>query len=74
MESSFKNRNIEAMFTIILGKLEIIEEKLDKTSYPPEEALDSGFIERVNGASNEITKGKRLEFESMDDFFSSIEQ
>ncbi len=74
MESSFKNRNIEAMFTRIISKLERIEEKLDETSYPPEEALNSDFIERVNAANNEITKGKRLEFESMDDFLSSIEQ
>ncbi|KAF5422024.1 MAG: hypothetical protein C5S44_05495 [Candidatus Methanocomedens sp.] len=74
MESSFENRNIEAMFTRILGKLERIEEKLDETSYPPEETLNSDFIERVNASNNEITKGKRLEFESMDDFLSSIEQ
>ena len=74
MESSFENRNIEAMFTRILGKLERIEEKLDENSYPPEETFNSDFIERVNAANNEITKGKRLEFESMDDFFSSIEQ
>ena len=74
MESSFENRNIEAMFTRIRGKLERIEEKLDETSYPPEEALNSDFIERVNAANNEITKGKRLEFESMDDFLNSIEQ
>ena len=74
MESSFKNRNIEAMFTRILSKLERIEEKLDETSYPPEETFNSDFIERVNAANNEITKGKRLEFESMDDFLSSIEQ
>ena len=74
MESSFENRNIEAMFTRIRGKLERIEEKLDETSYPPEEALNSDFIERVNAANNEITKGKRIEFESMDDFLSSIEQ
>jgi len=74
MESSFENRNIEAMFTRILGKLERIEEKLDETSYPPEETFNSDFIERVNAENNEITKGKRLEFESMDDFLSSIEQ
>jgi len=74
MESSFENRNIEAMFTRILGKLERIEEKLDETSYPPEETFNSDFIERVNASNNEITKGKRLEFESMDDFLSSIEQ
>ena len=74
MESSFKNHNIEAMFSRILGKLERIEEKLDETSYPPEEALNSDFIERVNATNNEIIKGKRLEFESMDDFLSSIKQ
>ncbi|MCD4841831.1 MAG: hypothetical protein K8R08_07515 [Methanosarcinales archaeon] len=74
MESSFKNRNIETMFARILGKLERIEEKLDETSYPPEEAFNSDFVERVNTADNEIIKGKRLEFESMDDFLSSIEK
>ena len=74
MESSFKNRNIETMFARILGKLERIEEKLDETSYPPEEAFNSDFVERVNTADNEIIKGKRLKFESMDDFLSSIEK
>ncbi|MDW7775563.1 MAG: hypothetical protein SCH39_04385 [Methanosarcinales archaeon] len=74
MESSFKNRNIEMMFARILGKLEKIEEKLDETSYPPEEALNSDFVERVNTIDNEIKKGKRIEFESMDDFLSSIEK
>jgi len=74
MESSFKNRNIETMFARILGKLERIEEKLDENSYPPEEAFNSDFVERVNTADNEIIKGKRLEFESMDDFLSSIEK
>jgi len=74
MESSFKNRNIETMFARILGKLEKIEEKLDETSYPPEEALNSDFVERVNTIDNEIKKGKRIEFESMDDFLSSIEK
>jgi len=74
MESSIKNCNIEAMFTRILSKLERIEEKLDETSYPPEETLNSDYTERVNDANNEITKGKRLELKSMDDFLSSIEQ
>lgn len=74
MESSIKNRNIETMFVRILSKLERIEEKLDETSYPPEEAFISDFVERVNTTDNEIMKGKRLEFESMDDFLSSIEQ
>ena len=63
MESSFKNRNIETMFARILGKLERIEE-----------AFYSDFVERVNTADNEIIKGKRLEFESMDDFLSSMEK
>ena len=74
MESSFKNRNIETMLARILGKLERIEEKLDETSYPPEEAFDSDFVERVNTADKDIKKGKHLEFESMDDFLSSIEK
>ena len=74
MESSFKNRNIETMLARILGKLERIEEKLDETSYPPEEAFNSDFVERINTADNEIKKCKYLEFESMDDFLSSIEK
>ncbi len=74
MESSFKNRNIETMLARILGKLERIEEKLDETSYPPEEAFNSDFVERINTADNEIKKGKHLEFENMDDFLSSIEK
>ena len=74
MENSLKNRNIETMFSRILGKLERIEDKLDENSYPPEEAFNSDFVERVITAGNEIRKGKRLEFESMDDFFNSIEK
>ena len=74
MENSYKSHDIEIMFTKILGKLERIEEKLDESSYPPEETLKSDFIERVKTAEKEISKGKCLDFESMDDFLKSVEK
>lgn len=74
MENSFKGHDIEMMFTKIMGKLERIEEKLDESSYPPEEAFKSDFIERVKTAEKEIIRGKCLDFESMDDFLKSVEK
>jgi hypothetical protein len=55
-----------------IGKLERIEEKLDISSYPPEEALRSDFIQRVKNAEKEISKGKCLNFESMNEFLKSL--
>jgi hypothetical protein len=72
MENSFKGHDIEMMFTKIIGKLERIEDKFDESSYPPEETLKSDFIERVKTAEKEISKGKCLDFESMDDFLKSV--
>ncbi len=74
MENSFKAHNIEMMFTKIMGKLDIIEKKLEESSYPPEETLSSEFIERVKTAEKEISKGNYLEFESMDDFLKSVDE
>ena len=74
MENSYKGHDIEMMFTKILGKLERIEDKLDESSYPSEETFKSDFIERAKTAEKEISKGKCLEFESMDDFLKSVEE
>jgi hypothetical protein len=74
MENSYKGHDIEMMFTKIIGKLDRIEEKLDETNYPPEETFKSDFVERVKTAEKEISKGKGLDFESMDDFLKSVEK
>lgn len=74
MENLFKGHDIEMMFRRIIGKLEIIEEKLDENFYPAEETLKSDFIERVNIAERDVSKGKCLEFDNMDDFLKSIEK
>jgi hypothetical protein len=74
MENVFKSHDIEMMFTRIIGKLEIIEEKLDENYYPAEETLRSDFVERVKAAERDVSKGKCLEFDNMDDFLNSIEK
>lgn len=74
MENLFKDHDIEMMFTRILGKLERIEEKLDENYYPAEETLKSDFIERVKTAERDVSKGKCLDFDNMDDFLNSIEK
>ncbi len=74
MENTVKGHDIEMMLTKIIGKLERIEEKLDETHYPPEETLKSDFVERVKTAEKEISKGKCLVFESVDDFLKSVEK
>ncbi|HIH44548.1 MAG TPA: hypothetical protein HA257_05590 [Candidatus Methanoperedenaceae archaeon] len=74
MENSYKGHDIEMMFTKIIGKLERIEEKLDETSYPPEETLKPDFVERIKTAEKEILKGSCVAFDSMDDFLKSVEK
>lgn len=74
MENSFKGHDIEMMFTRILGKLEIIEEKLDENYYPAEETIKSDFVERVKTAERDVSKGKCFDFDNMDDFLKSIEK
>ena len=74
MENSYKGHDIEMMFTRIIGKLDRIEEKLDENNYPAEETLKSDFVGRVKTAEKEISKGKCLDFENMDDFLNSVEK
>ncbi len=73
MDSLYGDMNIKALFMEIIGKLERIEEKLDETTYPQEEFFKSDFVERVKAAEKDISDGKYLEFESMDDFLDSVE-
>nr|QNO41339.1 hypothetical protein CJOJDLJA_00006 [Methanosarcinales archaeon ANME-2c ERB4]QNO47250.1 hypothetical protein MIECKFHB_00001 [Methanosarcinales archaeon ANME-2c ERB4]QNO48131.1 hypothetical protein IFEFHKNF_00001 [Methanosarcinales archaeon ANME-2c ERB4] len=73
MDSSYGDLNIKALFMEIVGKLERIEEKLDETTYLQEEFFKSDFVERVKSAEKDISDGKYLEFESMDDFLDSVE-
>ena len=73
MDSLYGDLNIKAMFMEIVGKLERIEEKLDETTYLQEEFFKSDFVERVKAAEKDISDGKYLEFESMDDFLDSVE-
>ena len=73
MDELYSDLDIKTMFVKIIGKLERIEEKLDETTYPHEEFFKSDFIERVIVAENEISDGKYLEFERMDDLLDSIE-
>ena len=73
MDSSYRDLNIKALFMEIVGKLERIEEKLDETTYLQEEFFKSDFVERVKAAEKDISDGKYLEFESMDDFLDSVE-
>ncbi len=74
MEILFKGQDIEMMFTRIIGKLERIEDKLDENYYPAEETLRSDFVERVKTAERDVSKGKCLEFDNMDEFLNSIEK
>ncbi|RZN40539.1 MAG: hypothetical protein EF813_03195 [Methanosarcinales archaeon] len=73
MDSSYGDLNIKALFMEIVGKLERIEEKLDEATYLQEEFFKSDFVERVKSAEKDISDGKYLEFESMDDFLDSVE-
>ena len=73
MDNSYAAQHIEAMFAKILGKLDGIERQLNEIHYPLEETFKHEFLEQVKTAEKDIANGKCLEFESMDDFFGSIE-
>jgi hypothetical protein len=73
MDNLYGDLDIKTLFVKIIGKLERIEEKLDETTYLQEEFFKSDFVERVKAAEKDISDGKYLEFESMDDFLDSVE-
>lgn len=73
MDNLYGDLDIKTLFVKIIGKLERIEEKLDETTYLQEEFFKPGFVERVKSAEKDISDGKYLEFESMDDFLDSVE-
>ena len=73
MDSLYGDMNVKALIMEIVGKLERIEEKLDENTYLQEEFFKSDFVERVKAAEKDISDGKYLEFESMDDFLDSVE-
>jgi len=48
--------------------------RASKTTYPPEERLDPEFIKDVERSRQEVLKGKGIRFNTVDDFFNSLEQ
>jgi hypothetical protein len=50
-------RNVEAILSDIVTRLERIEEKIDETIYPPESAIKPEFAIHVKKARAEIKKG-----------------
>jgi len=73
MDSLYSDLDVKTLFVKIIGKLDRIEEKLDETTYLQEAFFRSDFVERVKAAEKDISDGKYLEFESMDDFLDSVE-
>ena len=67
------DRNVEAILSDIVSRLERIEEKIDENVYPPESAIKPEFVRQVKKARSEIKKRKGKSYNSADDFFKEIE-
>ncbi len=67
------NKNVDAILSDIVARLERIEEKIDENVYPPESAIRPEFVKQVKKARADIKKGKGKSYHSAEDFFKEIE-
>jgi len=67
------DKNVDAILSDIVARLERIEEKIDENVYPPESAIRPEFVKQVRKARADIKKGKGTSYNSADDFFREIE-
>jgi hypothetical protein len=45
-----------------------------KKTYPPEKCLNPEFIKEVECSKQDVTDGKGIKFNTVDDFFNSFEK
>ena len=74
MDASADSQNIGIMLQKILGKLEVIEERLYEIEYPDESTIRAGIIEEVIEAEKETDSGNYIECDSARSFIESLKQ
>lgn len=74
MSTTTDSQNIEIMLQKILGKLEVIEERLCELEYPAESTIKPEIIEEVLEAEKETDAGNYLECRSAKDFIENLKR
>ncbi len=74
MSTTTDSQNIEMMLQKILGKLEVIEERLCELEYPAESKIKPEFIDEVLEAEKEIDAGNYLECSSARAFIDQLKR
>ena len=74
MDTTTDSQNISMMLQKILGKLEIIEERLYELEYPAESTIKTGIIKEVIEAEKEIDTGNYVECDSARTFIENLKR
>lgn len=74
MDTTMDSQNIGMMLQKILGKLEIIEERLYELEYPAESTIKAEIIDEVMEAEKEIDTGNYVECDSAKTFIENLKQ
>ncbi len=74
MDTTMDSQNISMMLQKILGKLEIIEERLDELEYPDESTIKAGIIDEVRETETEIDSGNYVECNSARSFIENLKK
>ena len=74
MDTTMDSQNIGMMLQKILGKLEIIEERLYELEYPAESTIKAGIIEEVTEAEKEIDSGNYVNCDSARSFIENLKR
>jgi hypothetical protein len=74
MSTITDSQNIEIMLQKILGKLEVIEERLCELEYPAESTIKPEIIKEVLEAERETDAGNYRECRSAGDFIENLKR
>jgi hypothetical protein len=74
MDATTDSQNIGMMLQKILGKREIIEERLYELEYPAESTIKAGIIEEVTEAEKETDSGNYIECNSARTFIENLKK
>jgi hypothetical protein len=74
MDTTMDSQNISMMLQKILGKLEVIEERLYELEYPPESTIKAEILEEVIEAEKETDAGDYVECDSARTFIEFLKK
>jgi hypothetical protein len=74
MSTTTDSQNIEMMLQKILGKLEVIEERLSELEYPAESTIRPEIVKEVLDAEKEINSGSYVVCDSAKAFIENLKK